>query len=217
MERKKILKTYTSWIILINVLAFFLVLALGFFSSPDCNQTICKNLAIQPNGIIHEYKVWTIITSMFMHGSLNHLLFNMISLMFIGGFVERLIGKKRFITFYFSAGILASLLFVLVSFLTGMDLNIYAVGASGAIFGLGGLLAVLTPKLPVLVFFVIPLPMWAAMIGMLGVLWILSATAGLPIGNIAHLGGLLTGVFYGFYLKKKYPKKTQMIARYFSK
>lgn len=212
MERRGIFATYTGWIILINVLVF--IIGIGLL---NINPEFVKYLAIQPAAILGGKYIWTFITSMFMHANFNHLLFNMLSLMFIGSFVEKLIGKKRFITFYFASGLLAGLLFVLVAFFTGFDLNVYAVGASGAIFGLGGLLAILTPKLPVLVFFVIPMPMWAAMIGMLGILWILSATAGLPIGNIAHLGGLLTGVFYGLYLKHRYPKKTQMISRYFSR
>jgi membrane associated rhomboid family serine protease len=212
MKKEGYFSSYTGWIILVNVIVFILGLILL-----NQNSDFVKYLAIQPAAIISGKYIWTFITSMFMHAGFNHLIFNMISLMFIGGFVEKLIGKKRFLAFYFASGLLAGFLFVLVAFLTGTDLNVYAVGASGAIFGLGGLLAVLTPRLPVLVFFVIPLPMWAAMIGMLGILWILSATAGLPIGNIAHLGGLLTGLAYGFYLKIKYPKKTQMIARYFAR
>lgn len=217
MENRGFLSSYTGWIILINVVTFLVLAVLGFFSSPDCAETICKYVAIQPDGVLHHFKLWTFITSMFTHGSINHLVFNMLSLMFIGAFVERLIGKKRFLKFYFTSGIIAGLLFVLVALVFGLDMNVYAVGASGAIFGLGGLLAVLTPKLPVLVFFIIPMPMWAAMIGMLGILWAMSIAVGLPIGNIAHLGGLLTGVAYGFYLKFKYPRKTEMIARYFAK
>ena len=154
---------------------------------------------------------------MFMHAGLGHLFVNMISLVFIGSFVERLIGKKRFLGIYFAAGLFAGLFFVLIAWLTGSDLNIYAVGASGAIFGLGGLLAVLTPWLPVLVMFIIPMPMWLAMVVLMFGLWAVSLAAGLPIGNIAHLGGLLVGLGYGFYLKKKYPRKTKMISRYFSR
>jgi membrane associated rhomboid family serine protease len=48
-------------------------------------------------------------------------------------------------------------------------------------------------------------------------LWALSAGIGLPIGNTAHLGGLLVGLGYGFYLKNKYPNKTRMISRHFSR
>ena len=142
---------------------------------------------------------------------------NMFSLMFIGNFVEKLIGKKRYLYLYFVGGFAASVLFIGVAALTGIDFNVYAVGASGAIFALGGLLAILTPKLPVMVFFIIPLPMWAAIVFLMVMLWIFSLGLGIPIGNTAHLGGLLLGLGYGLYLKKKFPRKTKMISRYFSR
>ena len=78
-------------------------------------------------------------------------------------------------------------------------------------------MAVLTPRLPVLVFFVIPMPMWAAMGVLMFGLWALSLSFGLPIGNTAHLGGLIIGLGYGFYLKKQYPRKTKMISKYFTR
>ena len=153
---------------------------------------------------------------MFIHANLTHLFVNMLSLAFIGSFVEKLIGKKRFLWLYFGGGLSAALLFIIVAAITQIDLGTLAVGASGAIFALGGILAILTPRLPVLVFFVIPMPMWGAMIFLLGIMWVLSVTLSIPIGNVAHLGGLLLGVGYGLYLKKQYPRKTKMIARYFS-
>ncbi len=68
----------------------------------------------------------------------------------------------------------------------------------------------------VLVFFVIPMRMWMAMVFFLGFFWILSAYAGLPIGNSAHLGGFVTGLAYGLYLKYKFPNKTKLIREHFS-
>ncbi|MCK5449989.1 rhomboid family intramembrane serine protease [Candidatus Pacearchaeota archaeon] len=214
MKSQGILSTYTGKIIVANVVAFvgFLILQ----SSMDPNKAISL-IALVPSTILAGEGLWTFITSMFMHAGFGHLFVNMISLMFIGGFVEKLIGKKRFLGLYFASGIFAGFFFVLIALATGTDLNVYAVGASGAIFGLGGLLAVLTPKLPVLVFFIIPMPMWAAMGFLIVVLWVLSLGLGLPIGNVAHLGGLLVGLSYGFYLKRKYPKKTKMISNHFAR
>ncbi|MAH45709.1 hypothetical protein CMI37_07755 [Candidatus Pacearchaeota archaeon] len=211
---RKILATYTGWLILVNVIAFvgFLVLI-----SSIGEDTAVSWLAIQPAAILSGKYIWTFITSMFMHAGLGHLFVNMLSLVFIGSFVERLVGKRRFLGLYFGAGLFAGLFFVLVALVTQTDLNIYAVGASGAIFGLGGLLAVLTPRLPVLVFFIIPMPMWLAMVFLMVGIWAISLAADLPIGNVAHLGGLVVGLGYGFYLKRKYPRKTKMISRYFSK
>lgn len=211
---KGFFSTYTGIIIIINIVAFLIFLGLLAFLGEESAVSI---LALQPSSVLAGRKLWTFITSIFIHAGAAHLFVNMVSLFFIGTFVERLIGKKRFLIFYFAAGLFAGLLFVLVSYLFNIDLNVFAVGASGAIFGLGGLLAVLTPRLPVLVFFIIPMPMWIAMIFLLAVLWIFSFSLGLPIGNIAHLGGLLVGLGYGFYLKYKYPKKTQMISKYFSR
>lgn len=209
------ISSYTGMLIVINVAFWLLVLILSaIYNSGE----IFSNVALTPGEILQGKKLWTFLTSMFMHdpSGLGHLFVNMISLIFLGGFLEKLIGKKRFIWLYMASGLFAGLLFVAFSAYTGSDLNISAVGASGAIFGLGGLLAVLTPRLPVLVFFIIPMPMWAAIIALFLILWAISFTFGTPIGNVAHFGGLLVGLAYGFYLKAKYPQKTKMIGRYFS-
>jgi len=206
--------SYSNTIILINVLFFiFVIILMNLFD----NLNIFSWVALNPSKILSGKTLWTFVTSMFMHGGFGHLFANMISLMFIGNFVEKLIGKKRFLGLYFVGGLFAALFFILISFITKNGLDISIIGASGAIFALGGLLAVLTPKLPVLVFFVIPLPMWAAMVFLMFGLWAISNSFGLPIGNIAHLGGLIVGVSYGLFLKKKYPGKTKMISKYFTR
>jgi len=218
--------SYTRIIILVNVIFFMAATALGVLSNPNCNQTLCRFIALSPSAVLMGKNLWTFLTSMFMHAGFGHLFVNMISLMFIGNFVEKLIGKKRFIRLFFVGGLFAGLFFVILTGLFGNTVLgarivgsplAYAIGASGAIMALGGLLAVLTPKLPVMVFFVIPMPMWAAMGFLIFVLWGLSLGLGLPIGNTAHLGGLIVGVSYGLFLKKKYPDKTKMISKYFAR
>jgi len=200
----------TNWIILINIIFFFFA-----FLLLAQNQSFLDYIALKPSNILQGKKLWTILTSMFMHGSLSHLFVNMISLMFIGNFVEQIIGRKRFFWFYMLSGLVAGLFFVFLALIFSNELNIYAVGASGAIFGLGGLLMILTPRLPVLLFFVIPMPMWLAMLFLLFGLWLISLFAGLPIGNTAHLGGLICGLVFGFYLRKKYKKKVMVLNRMF--
>ncbi len=215
MLRDRLVNSYSGIIILINVIVFFSFQVIrSFVNMPDL--MLFSYIGIKPSLILSGKFLWTIIAHMFMHANFTHLFVNMISLAFIGSFVEKLVGKKRFLWVYFGGGLFAAVLFVIVAGITGADVNTLAVGASGAIFALGGILAVLTPRLPVLVFFIIPMPMWIAMIFLLGVMWLISITANVPIGNIAHLGGLILGVAYGFYLRKKYPRKTKMIARYFS-
>ena len=187
-------------------------------------EKILSWVALQPKAFFSG-NVWTLLTSMFMHGGFTHLFVNMISLFFIGNFIERLIGKKRFFWLYILSGIFAGLMFVILAYFFGnTDLgmkifgspDVFAVGASGAIFALGGLLVVLTPNLRVYVFFVIPMRIWVAMVFFLIIMWIASVGAGLPFGNTAHLGGLIAGIAYGLFLKNKYPQKTRMLSNHFS-
>ena len=82
---------------------------------------------------------WRLVSSMFLHGSVWHVGFNMLALWQVGRLAERIFGSTRFVALYFIAGIAGSLASVL------WNPNVNSVGASGAIFGiLGGLLAFLS-------------------------------------------------------------------------
>jgi membrane associated rhomboid family serine protease len=111
-------------------------------------------LVLTPGLIIQGKYLWTLITSMFIHANFFHLFFNMISLFFLGTLVERLIGRKRLFWSYLIFGIFAGLFFAVLSGLFGYGIGakifgnpaIAGVGASGAIFGLVGILTILIPK-----------------------------------------------------------------------
>ncbi|SHF92706.1 Membrane associated serine protease, rhomboid family [Salegentibacter echinorum] len=64
-----------------------------------------------------NFKVWQIVTHMFMHGSFMHILFNMYALWAFGGPIEQMLGQKRFLFFYFSAGLGAAFLHTLVNYI----------------------------------------------------------------------------------------------------
>ncbi len=177
-----------------------------------------KYIALNPKNILEGKYIWTLLTSMFMHSpsSIFHLFVNMLSLFFIGSFVERIIGSKRYLKFYLASGIFSGIFFVLWSFLFNTDLNVYAVGASGAIFSLVGLLVILTPNIPVYIMFIpYPIKIKYAAPGLLLLLWIISIAGNIPIGNSAHLGGLLFGLGYGLFLKTKFKRKTRILNEYF--
>lgn len=200
-------------LILINVFCFILFSILIY-----SNIKFLDFIALKPSNILQGKYLWTFLTSMFMHGGFFHLFANMLSLFFLGGLIEKILGAKRYLHFYLISGLLAGLFFVLVSkFFFPADLNVYAVGASGALFAVAGLMMVITPNLPLYVMF-IPIPIKAkyAIPGLLAVLWLISIAGNIPIGNTAHLGGLLVGLIYCFYLKKKFPNKLKNIGRYFS-
>ncbi|VVB82312.1 Rhomboid protease GlpG [uncultured archaeon] len=212
-HRKKLFDlNITFLLVIVNVVCFIVFTAIIYFNSSFLNY-----IALNPQNIILHFYFWTFITSMFMHAGFFHILANMLSLFFLGAFVERIIGKKRFLSFYLLSGLFAGIFFVLVSLFIPSDFASYAVGASGALFGLTGLLMVLTPNLPVYVMFIpIPIKMKYAAPAMLVVLWLVSSLGNIAMGNTAHLGGFLIGIGYGFYLRKKYQNKTKYLSKYFS-
>ena len=118
-----------------------------------------------------------------------HLLYNLFGLALFGSILESIIGTKKFLILFFIAGILAD--FASLPFYNRV------LGASGAIFGVIGMLAVLRPKLTVWVYS-IPMPMVIALF-----LWIAVDIFGIfspsNTANIAHLGGLAIGIFAGLY------------------
>jgi len=140
---------------------------------------------------------YTIITSMFLHGGFDHILFNMYVLFIFGTLLEQRIGQKRFLIIYFLSGILAGI--------GSQFLYDAALGASGAIMGMMGVVIMIMPNLRVLFFFFIPMPLWIA-----GIVIALIDTIGIflpnSIANLAHLIGMGTGLTYGFLLKKQKKK-----------
>jgi len=212
-KKRKLFSSFsvTMILILINVVAFIFFTILIRLNIP------LDYIAIKPLNILQGKYLWTFITSMFMHGSFFHIFANMFSLFFIGSLVEKILGVKRYLYFYMLSGLLAGVFFVLLSLIFSADFNTFAVGASGALFGLVGLLVLLTPNLPVFIMFIpIPIKMKYAGPGILIALWFISIAGNVPIGNTAHFGGLIVGVAYGLYLKNKYKRKTKYINKYFS-
>jgi uncharacterized protein len=144
-------------------------------------------------------KPWTIVTNLFVHGSIWHLLFNMITLYFFGTFLLRLVGTRTFLVIYFLGGIVGNIFFMLFAFIGFLTSPFsIVIGASGAIFALGGALAVLTPKLRVFVFPIpAPMPLWVAVIGGFVIVSF--------VGGIAwqgHLGGIVAGLIAGLILRR---------------
>ena len=134
---------------------------------------------------------WTIVSSMFAHDGIYHIIFNMLTLYFFGMYVLALVGEARFFLVYFIGGLVGNVLFLLMNH-TGS-----AVGASGAIFALGGLLVVLVPRLKVMIFPIpIPMDLWIALLLSLAVLSFLPG-----IAWQAHVGGFLTGLAAGYFFK----------------
>lgn len=154
--------------------------------------------ALQPIDIFS--RPWILLTHMFVHADGFHILFNMLFLFFFGTELERRIGGKRFLFVYFISGIVAALGYSVWSIFITEEFG-YAVGASGAIFGVFACLAIIAPDIDVYVFFV-PMKITIALI-FFALLDLLFIGSGDPIARSAHLSGVAAGIAFGKYFKKK--------------
>lgn len=133
---------------------------------------------------------WTVVTYMFLHAGLWHLLFNMIALYFFGPRLEARLGGGRFLALYFASGIMAAL----ASLLTP---TAAIVGASGAVFGVLLGFARFWPRDVIYIWGVIPVEArWLVVAMTVLSLWFgLTGTQG-GVAHFAHLGGFLGGFLY---------------------
>ena len=208
-----------GWLILINIIASVIALILFAYGG-------IQYLALMPNNILHGKYLWTLLTHMFIHGGLFHLFINMFVLFSLGSLSERIIGRKRFIWFYIISGLTAGILSVFLSgFFGSTELgarifgspDTYMVGSSGAIFAIAGLFVMLLPKIRFTIIFLpfFSLPAYIMVPLVLFATWAATIAGNFPIGNVAHLGGFLAGIIYGFYLRARYKKKVALLQRMF--
>lgn len=150
--------------------------------------------ALIANGNTILTKPWTLVTYMFLHSGLFHILFNMLGLFFFGPLLERQIGSGKFLGLYIGSGIIAAIAQVLL-FPSSLLL-----GASGAVFGILGALTILMPNMRIFVYF-IPMKLVYAVI-LFAALDLVMMGSGDNIAHAAHLVGLLVGLVFGYLLKK---------------
>jgi len=219
----------TLLLIFINVFIFFLL-----WFQPNY-AAIVKQYGFIPA----KYNFFNIITSMFLHGGLIHLVFNMWFLWLFGDNLEDKLGKFLFLSFYLIGGVFASFMHYFVS--TPAIREIPCIGASGAISAIMGGYLVLFPRARIKVFgFILfyPVRFKLSAFLFLGV-WFVSQlfsggaiTRGVEVTEVAywaHIGGFLFGVIFSLFLKeyvfprghfitqkekefKKYQKKTKFVA-----
>jgi len=183
------MKFYSLWLCLICIGVFILQLIIpGFTELFVLNQT-------------SWFQVWRFITSIFLHASLLHLLYNLFALALFGIILEKLIGSNKFLLVFFASGIIANLIAV----------NFYdsSLGASGAIYGILGCLAVIRPLMMIWAFG-FPMPMFIA-----AILWVGAGVLGVfmpsNVGDIAHLSGIGVGFLIGLILREWRRTKRELI------
>ncbi len=176
----------------LSVTLFLIVANLLVFLATLLDEELIPILGLKP-AVLAE-RPWTIVTSMFVHANLWHIIANMLTLYFFGTYLSGLIGERSLLIVYFVGGIVGNVFFVLMG-----PSAATVVGASGAVFALGGVLVVMRPKLRVMVFPIpAPIPLWVAIIGGFLILSLLRGVAWQ-----AHLGGLAVGLVAGYYFARR--------------
>ncbi len=189
----------TPILVILNILVFIAMAVTGVnLIAPDNESLILWGANFRP--VTLEGEGWRLMSSVFLHIGIFHLLMNMYALVYIGLLLEPILGKTRFLSAYLMTGLLASL-----NSLWWHPMTISA-GASGAIFGMYGVfLAMLTTRL-------IESSTRKALLTSIVVFVVYNLISGLQgdIDNAAHLGGLISGILmgYAFYPSLKNPEKS---------
>ena len=158
-------------------------------------------LGLRPLDVVVHLRLWELVTYMFLHGGVFHIVFNMLALWMFGPELEQIWGTRYFLKFYFATGVGAGLTTVLVallpfSFAQPVTYSL-TIGASGAVYGVLLAYAIYFPNRPIYMYFVFPIPAkyFVAIIGAISLLSSMSGPGG-GIAHTTHLGGLVAGYLY---------------------
>lgn len=176
----------TAFLILLNLMVFVIMIFLGINIVSPTGKELLEIGANRRTEVINgEY--WRLITSMFIQGGLNHLILNLFALVVSGFLLEIVIGKYKMFFVYLISGIISSAASIF------WYNNTISVGASGAIFGLYGVMLAFN------LFKIYPANMrnmvWTVLGMFAGVSLLLGLLPG--IDNAAHIGGLISGFIIG--------------------
>jgi membrane associated rhomboid family serine protease len=183
-----------KWLVGINVLCFFVQM---LSRDPITRQEPFTNaLILDGNAVLHG-QVWRLLTGAFLHStqSFLHIIFNMLLLWWFGRHVEDHLGSREFLAFYLVSAVVGNLIFMATASV-GLHGD-RALGASGAVTAVLVLSACYNPRQVILLFFVIPIPIWGFVIFMVAKdTFTLLGKVNNGIGAAAHLGGAAFGFVY---------------------
>ncbi|MEM2737776.1 MAG: rhomboid family intramembrane serine protease [Candidatus Bathyarchaeia archaeon] len=206
-------------LLMINILIFLLywLSEEGLFL-PKIASQIERRFVMYPQEIVQGERLYTLVTSMFMHADWWHLLGNMLFLYIFGDNIEDIFGHGGYFVFYIICGVTAAFTHILSLYLgltSPADFTRGVVGASGAISGVLGAYIVLFPKAKILtwvIYFILPIPavlflgFWFLLQWFYGLFEIGSQTA-----YWAHIGGFIMGMIlataFGLERKQKRERK----------
>lgn len=187
----------------------------GFLLQAAIGPKFYYYLGLVPALFWGKFFVWQLVTYIFLHGGIFHLLFNLFALWIFGGEIERYMGSSRFTQYFFITAIGAGICTVI--FTPGLPVPV--VGASGGIYGLLLAYAWFFPERLIYVWFMFPMKakhfvllfgaieFWSSMVG---------TRSG--IAHLAHLGGILFGLLYfNYYRIGRWLRLTYLKLKYWFK
>ena len=188
----KMLPTVVKNLLIINLIFFLATMVLeryGFLY-------ITNMMALNPI-LSGRFRVWQLVTYMFMHASFDHLFFNMFALWMFGYVLENFWGGKRFLLYYLVCGIGAGLLNLLIP---GWSIT---VGASGAVYGILLAFGMMFPNERIYLYFLLPIKAKWFVIGYAAIELFEGVFRSYDgIAHFAHLGGMLFGLLLILYWRK---------------
>ncbi len=219
--RFQILPVIVKNLIIINVLIFLAQISIGQ------NSAIIENTFALHTWQSPLFKPWQLVTHMFLHGSWDHIFFNMFALWMFGSILENLWGPKRFLTFYLICGLGAALCHMIALYYENKQLfdsfnamsigqqeyyrdafnqkiNEATLGASGAVFGCLAAFGYLFPNTYIYLYFFIPIKAkWLVILYAGYELYAtIQSSAGDNVAHVAHLGGALVGFLLVYFWNK---------------
>jgi membrane associated rhomboid family serine protease len=181
-----------KWLLIVNAAVF----VVDFFARVWFEADLFWLFRLVPDHVLHHYTVWQLVTYMFLHGDLWHMLFNMLFLWMLGVDLEQDWGTRLFLKYYFLCGIGAAICVVLAALLRPKEMNVPTLGASGAVLGVLLAYGVLYADRIILFMFFFPLK--AKYVAMIygAIAFFGSWRPGSGVSHVAHLGGMIFGYLY---------------------
>src|SRR5579885_1887913 len=137
--------TGLKWLLIVNLGIF----VLGYILQQSGASSFFQNLVLVPAQVVQTFAVWQLVTYMFLHAGIGHILWNMLALWLFGVELERLWGTAKFLRFYFLCGIFAAIAVIVTAYVFG-GVDVPTVGSSGAIYGILMAYALMFPSQTIL-------------------------------------------------------------------
>lgn len=174
---------------------YLLIITVGVFALqifPVLDRWLFLFGALKPTLVVPGLQIWRLVTYLFLHGGIWHVLFNMLALWMFGIELEQMWGTRKFLSFYAITGIGSGV----VSLLLGLWSDPFIIGASGAVLGILTAFAYYFPERQILIFFLFPVPARFAVLifGFISLILAYQNTGG--IAHLTHLGGIVIALLY---------------------